>query len=197
MKEASLHRITEVVWALTSRSSRHRRDAGRYTADRRCPSSCRPVSSSSPQRHRALNPQTLLGKRHIFYCIQIKPKCWEHLASPLESKLHTMGAAELAPTQRRNPEAASTKWTTESSIFIWSTSLLLSYLYIRRLLWRRSEVGSAPSCNSKVWPKMTSIRERFGGDLWVVNRRESCILELFRALWRTPRCAPAGMNLLW
>lgn len=28
-----------------------------------------------------------------------------------------------------------------------------------------------------------------------VKRRESCVLALCRALWRSPRCASAGMNL--
>lgn len=84
MKEARPHRIIKVAGALTSHSSQHRQDAGRYTADRRCPSSCRPVSSSSRQRHRVLKPQRLWGKTYIFCCIQIKPNVgnfWPHLWS--------------------------------------------------------------------------------------------------------------------
>lgn len=125
--------VLNYVWVLTSHSSRRRWDAGRYTADKRCPSSCPPVSSSSHRRHRVLKPQTLFFRTKDLFSILFRSN-QVRLASPLESKWHTMGAAELLLTNRRSPEAARTKWTPASSIFICSTSLLLSYLYIRRLL---------------------------------------------------------------
>lgn len=188
------------MWVLTSHSSRRRRGADRYTADNH-PSSCRPVSSSSHRRHRVLKPETLLTLTTCFLFCSGQIKCLrELLASPWESKWHTMGAAELPLANRRNPEAARTKWTPASAIFIWSTSLLLSYLYIRRLLRMQSwRWGSVPSCGPKVWlktlPAMISIKEWFG----VICGKQKGILYpgTVPALWRTPRCASAGMNFPW
>lgn len=43
--------------------------------------------------------------------------------------------------------------------------------------------GQCRHAAQRVWlktlPTVTSIKEWFGGGLWVVNRRESCVLELF------------------
>lgn len=116
-----------------------------------------------------------------------------------------MGAAEPPLVHRRNPTAASAKLSPLSSIFIWSGQLLvpllpfLTYLYILRLYDRSAEVGSAPSCGPQAWLRkvsaVPSIGEWGGGGLCEVKRRESCVLALCRALWRSPRCASAGMNL--
>lgn len=77
--------------------------------------------------------------------------------SPLELKWHSMGAADPPLVNRRNPAAASTQFTTASSIFIWSGQPLLPrlpllpYLYIPRLYGRGVEVWSAPSCGPQAW----------------------------------------------
>lgn len=57
--------------------------------------------------------------------MEIRDEILNHGISPLESKWHSMGAAEPPLVQRRNPVAANTQLITGSSIFIWSDQLVL------------------------------------------------------------------------
>lgn len=80
-----------------------------------------------------------------------------------------------------------------------SSSFPHLFIHPEGLYDRRVEVGSAPSCGPQAWlgkvSAVPSIGEWGGGGLCEVKRRESCVLALGRALWRSPRCASAGMNL--
>lgn len=110
-----LCRSIKVVWALTFRSSRRRWDAGRYTADKR-PSSCHPMSSSSPQRHRVLKPQTLF--RLKTYCIKIKPSIgsfWPHLWSqsgtPWGQQSYCQPRGETLKLQAQSEHRQAPSWS--------------------------------------------------------------------------------------
>lgn len=101
--------------------------------------------------------------------------------SPLESKWHTMGAAEPPLAHRRNPAAASTKWTPASSIFIWSPLSLCCLIYTH---WGFLRVRRGGGVNAVMWP--TGLADngisdaiRWGMERWrFVGGKEEGILYL-------------------
>lgn len=165
------------------------------------------MSSASPQTHTVLEQQMAMKKTLFFKNVEevqitfqsLGSYLWSWSGTPLAQQTHRWPTEETLQLQAQSEP----RWAPSSSglLGLWSPFSLCSLIYTSWGFFLRPRRGGGVS--TVMWTTGLAVDGVSDAIHWgmregvICVRRESCILAPFWALWRSPRCASAGMNLSW